>query len=458
MSTETAISVTNISKAYRIWKAPAARLTSPLLAAAGNALKSTSLSERAAQGYRDFQALKDISFTIKRGESFGLIGRNGSGKSTLLQIIAGTLQPTAGQVHTQGRVAALLELGSGFNPDFTGRENVYLNGAVLGLSRGEIDARFAEIAAFAAIGDFIEQPVKIYSSGMMLRLAFAVQTAVDPDILIIDEALSVGDAPFQAKCFARIRHLQDRGCTILLVSHDAGTIQTFCQQALWLDQGVARAQGSALDVCGAYKRDCARAMGMDYVDSSVPPEPPAAEASISQSAWLNEDRTEFENNTRIKRTGNGQVRLRNFFLQDEHAKRTSALRWDEELTVVYVIGSDEGYTGFFRLGFTCVTLQGVELLSCSDRTHQQKLELAPGGTQVVTQRLRLPLRAGKYSIYAGVFLFPDEAVFPEGTMDYSKSTAADSVAYAAFIEILPQYNLGIHGPVHLDTNIAIQPS
>ncbi len=252
MSNEPAISVGNVSKAYRIWDGPASRLVSPAMELFARALPSKSgvaeaLKLRARRRYRDFWALRDISFTVHRGESVGIIGRNGSGKSTLLQIIAGILQPTTGSIRVKGRVAALLELGSGFNPDFTGRENVYLNAAVVGLSRDETNSRFAQIAAFADIGDFIDQPVKTYSSGMQMRLAFAVQTAVEPEILIVDEALSVGDTPFQAKCFARIRSLLDQGCSVLLVSHDMGTVRTFCQRAVWLKVGAIAASGSAVE-------------------------------------------------------------------------------------------------------------------------------------------------------------------------------------------------------------------
>ncbi|MDI1318772.1 MAG: ABC transporter ATP-binding protein, partial [bacterium] len=184
------ISVENVSKAYRIWATPSRRLISPLSEEAARWLPGSlgdGLRRHARAGYKDFYALEKVSFEVKRGEAVGIIGRNGAGKSTLLQIIARTLQPTSGSVRINGRVAALLELGAGFNPDFTGRENVFLSGAVLGLSQKEVESRFAEIAAFADIGDFIEQPVKTYSSGMLMRLAFAVNTCVDPDILIVDE-------------------------------------------------------------------------------------------------------------------------------------------------------------------------------------------------------------------------------------------------------------------------------
>lgn len=205
--------------------------------ACGRVMRSESIKQKARGAYRDFWALRDISFNVRRGESVGIIGRNGSGKSTLLQLIAGTLQPSDGSIKKIGRVAALLELGSGFNPDFTGRENVHLNAAVLGLSKEEIDERFDDIVEFAGIGDFLDQPVKTYSSGMMVRLAFSVTIAVKPDILIVDEALAVGDIGFQRRCFRRIDELKERGCTFLFVSHDINAVTNLCDRAVLLEQG-----------------------------------------------------------------------------------------------------------------------------------------------------------------------------------------------------------------------------
>lgn len=187
--------------------------------------------------HRPFDAIKGVSFSIQKGESFGIIGRNGSGKSTLLQLICGILQPTKGSVEVNGRVAALLELGAGFNPEFSGRENVYLNGAILGFSTEEIDKLYDEIVSFADIGDFVEQPVKTYSSGMYVRLAFAVQACVKPDILIVDEALSVGDVFFQQKCLARMRQLRENGTTLLFVSHDMGIVRELCENSVYLKKG-----------------------------------------------------------------------------------------------------------------------------------------------------------------------------------------------------------------------------
>jgi lipopolysaccharide transport system ATP-binding protein len=195
-----------------------------------------------------------VSFSVGRGEAIGIVGRNGAGKSTLLQMIAGTLTPTAGTVEIHGKVAALLELGSGFSPEFTGRENVYLNAALLGLSREETDARFDDIATFADIGSFIDQPVKTYSSGMLVRLAFAVQTVVEPQILIVDEALAVGDMFFQAKCMVRLRRLMSNGVTILFVSHDIGTVRQLCSKAILLDAGSIMDHGPVQRVTDHYQR------------------------------------------------------------------------------------------------------------------------------------------------------------------------------------------------------------
>ncbi|VVN66655.1 ABC transporter ATP-binding protein [Pseudomonas marginalis] len=242
MSPDIAISAEGLSKCYQIYDAPKDRLLQMVM-------------RGRKRYYREFWALDDVSLTVARGETVGIIGRNGSGKSTLLQLICGTLMPTRGTVRGQGRIAALLELGAGFNPEFTGRENVYMNAAVLGLSRAEIDTRFAEIAAFANIGDFIDQPIKIYSSGMMVRLAFAVSVCVEPDILIVDEALSVGDASFQFKCLNRLEDLTAKGTTLLFVSHDMSMVKRFCHRVIYLRQGRVIASGAPDEMAELYLLD-----------------------------------------------------------------------------------------------------------------------------------------------------------------------------------------------------------
>lgn len=241
-----AIDVQDLSKCYQIYGRPSERLKQFVAPRLQRVLRSPP-----KQYFREFWALRDVSFQVGRGESLGVIGRNGSGKSTLLQIICGTLSPTAGTVETNGRVAALLELGSGFNPEFSGRDNVYLNAALLGLTRDEVDHRFDRIAAFADVGEHLEQPVKTYSSGMFVRLAFAVLAHVDADILVVDEALAVGDAVFTQRCMRFIRSFQERG-TLLFVSHDTASVQNLCRRALWLDHGKVQQIGKAKAVSEAY--------------------------------------------------------------------------------------------------------------------------------------------------------------------------------------------------------------
>lgn len=238
MSSKVAISVKNISKCYEIYAKPHHRLFQSLL-------------HGRKQFYKEFWALKDISFEVKKGECIGIVGRNGCGKSTLLQIIAGTLTPTSGDVEVHGRVAALLELGSGFNSESTGRENVYINGTVLGLSRQEIDERFDDIAKFADIGEFIEQPVKTYSSGMLLRLAFAVIVHIDAEVLIIDEALAVGDVFFVQKCMRFLRNFMKNN-TLIFVSHDTAAVNNLCDTAILLKDGIMKCIGAAKNVTETY--------------------------------------------------------------------------------------------------------------------------------------------------------------------------------------------------------------
>lgn len=246
------IKVNNVSKTYLVWQSPISRLLVPLIVRLVKKFSSGKAQKILESYCRPVQALTDVSFTIESGDSLGIIGLNGSGKSTLLQIIAGTLQPSLGNVEISGRIAALLELGSGFDPEFTGRENVFLNATILGLTRTEIEQRFDNIVNFADIGEFIDRPVKTYSSGMMVRLAFAVQVHVDPEVLIVDEALSVGDARFQAKALTKIEEILRGGTTLLFVGHDLGAVRTFCNRAMLLDAGKIIKAGIPDDVITEY--------------------------------------------------------------------------------------------------------------------------------------------------------------------------------------------------------------
>lgn len=253
MSSDSIIELKDVGKTYRLYQKPSDRLLESL-----PFIKQKSAS---------FTALKPMSLTVGQGEVIGLLGRNGAGKSTLLQLICGTLQPSSGDLKVKGRIAALLELGSGFNPEFTGRENVFLNGAILGLGRKELERRFEEIHAFSEIGDAIDQQVKTYSSGMFVRLAFAVAVCVDPDILIVDEALSVGDGAFAKKSFDRIMQLKESGKTILFCSHNLYQIEAICNRALWLHQGEVIAQGAPAEVIHQYE---GYLYGIGQNDSELP--------------------------------------------------------------------------------------------------------------------------------------------------------------------------------------------
>jgi teichoic acid transport system ATP-binding protein len=240
MSSEKAISVNEVSKCYQIYDKPQNRLKQALF-------------RGRKQYFREFWALHNISFDVPKGQTIGIVGRNGSGKSTILQIIAKTLTATAGTVNVNGRVSALLELGSGFNPDFTGRENVIMSCTIMGLNRREIEERMPLIEKFADIGDFIDQSVKMYSSGMYVRLAFACAINVDPDIIIIDEALAVGDMQFQLKCLDKLKSFQALGKTVLFVSHDSYAVRNFCDHVIWMDKGTIRMQGDAVSVIEKYQ-------------------------------------------------------------------------------------------------------------------------------------------------------------------------------------------------------------
>lgn len=340
-SNNAAISVGNVSKCYQIYRTPRDRLKQFVLPRIRQAL---GLGHK--NHFEEFWALRNISFEVKRGETLGIIGRNGSGKSTLLQILCGTLTPTDGLVNVNGRVAALLELGSGFNPEFSGVENVYMQGGLLGLTTAEIDQRFDDIAAFADIGDFIHQPVKTYSSGMYVRLAFAVAAHVDADMLVIDEALAVGDALFTQKCMRFLRRFKENG-TLLFVSHDAGAITGLCDKALWLHRGEARAFGPAKQVSEAYlaslyEEESGESSRPDRSATPAPSAKPAARPSARRdirATMINESRLRndieiFEFNPgKSADFGLGSARIGNVMLLDTEGNPLSFVVGGEEVVL-----------------------------------------------------------------------------------------------------------------------------
>ena len=334
-SNQIAISVKGLSKCYGIYANPRDRLKQFILP------RLQRLFGQVPKKYfSEFWALKDVSFEIKKGETVGIIGRNGSGKSTLLQMICGTLSPTSGSIQTNGRIAALLELGSGFNPEFTGRENVYMNASVLGLSNAEIDARFEEIVSFADIGDFIEQPVKTYSSGMMVRLAFAVIAHVDADILVVDEALAVGDAFFTQKCMRFLRSFMKTG-TVLFVSHDTGSIKSLCNYAVWIEKGEVIQEGAPKEVCELYleafyevqqgKSTATKLRAFKKIDDSLPLKDQRLE--FINSSNLRNDLQIFKFNPDAASFGKGGAQICDVRLLDEKEHSLAWIVGGEKVTL-----------------------------------------------------------------------------------------------------------------------------
>ncbi len=304
---EPVIEARDLGKMYRIHKAPAERLKQMLLSRFGRRYG------------REFWALREVSLRVRRGETLGILGRNGSGKSTLLQLLAGTLRPTTGALRARGRVAALLELGSGFNPEFTGRENVFLNAAILGVPQDEVARRFDEIAAFADIGEFIDQPAKLYSSGMFMRLAFAVATALEPDVLLVDEALAVGDVFFRQKCYLRLESLRERGVAIVLVSHAAHEVEQYCERALLLDHGRVLYEGPAVEAVKRYylQEQQARA-GTHLVPPGLCPDPPAESDARAEAPIPWPAESALRDASGLPQVTNGQARCLRVGVVDEH--------------------------------------------------------------------------------------------------------------------------------------------
>lgn len=416
MSTDIAISVKNLSKCYEIYSSPSSRLKQFIVPRIRHFLGKKTINY-----YREFWALKDISFEVKRGETVGIIGSNGSGKSTLLQMICGTLTPTTGTVQTHGRVAALLELGAGFNPEFTGRENVYLNATVLGLSIEEIDARFDAIAAFADIGDFIDQPIKTYSSGMSVRLAFAVQSQIDPDIFIVDEALSVGDAKFQAKCFDRLRQLKENGTCILLVTHSSEQIVSHCTQAILLSKGVQLEAGKPKDVVNRYldllfgKEKTVIAPPNDAdndIAKNIAPtsKPDSYELSTTKDSFS----TRPGYNPHEYRWGDGTATILDYFLAADNAPYPSAFSTGQNITLAVSV---KLLQDFHRpiLGITIKTKEGVTVYGANTETLGCKDFGEAGDKDSVVQvstEFKCNLAAGDYFISLGLASKHGEEVIP----------------------------------------------
>lgn len=405
-NSDIAIRVRDVSKHYVMFERPEDRFKQMVVP------RLERLVGRPPRRYfRDFAALSGVSFDIGRGETVGIIGRNGSGKSTLLQIVCGTLQPTSGSVEVNGRIAALLELGAGFNPEFTGRENVFLNASILGVPRKEMEWRFDDIARFADIGPFIDQPVKTYSSGMYVRLAFATAINVDPDILVVDEALSVGDEAFQRKCFARIEDIKDKGGTILFVSHGAPTIVQLCTRAMLLDSGEKILEGRPKAVVAQYQR-------LSYA-------PPEAAATIRReiAEGISEARSKADSDPTS--VAAAEPEPEEFF--DPHLKPESTVAYEEwggrieDLRVTKVGGEQVNalihnavYQMRYRVHFSAAfnnvsfaflmkTVSGVEVSGQLSNAVSRGIDVKADDVVEVCMPFRAALLPGTYFSNAGVF-------------------------------------------------------
>lgn len=413
----------SVSKCYRIYRQPQDRFKQAFFDRWRRVLGA---APGAAGYYREHWALRDVGFEVGAGEAVGILGRNGAGKSTLLQIIAGTLQPTTGSVVTQGRITALLELGSGFNQEFTGRENVFLNAAVLGLSREQTLERYDGIAAFADIGDFIDQPVKTYSSGMVMRLAFAVQTAVQPSVLIVDEALAVGDMYFQVKCMARLKRLLDDGVSLLFVSHSIDTVRQLCSRAVLLDAGRMVEAGPAAQVADVYQREmmldrnaAARSAAPPVPASeAAPPEPaavavpPAPTFALPPAEVITGDPPDlgseaFRVRAAINRVQNGMAEFINVQMLRK-GLLCQDFDYDDEVTVRMVVACAERLANL-NVSLAIKTVQGTPLAYCDTRLVGEIGRIYQAGVRYeVEWTFRLPLMHGRYVLGCGMAFPPDD--------------------------------------------------
>jgi ABC-type polysaccharide/polyol phosphate transport system ATPase subunit len=382
MSSEIAVKVENLSKCYQIYDQPRDRLKQSIYP------RLQRLAGRQPNQYfQEFWALRNVSFEIRKGETVGIIGSNGSGKSTLLQMICGTLNPTGGSVQAYGRIAALLELGSGFNPEFTGRENVFLNAAILGIDSRVMDSRLTKLIEFAGLGRYIDQPMKTYSSGMYARLAFSAAIHVDPDILIIDEALAVGDAGFQLKCMLRMKELQEKGVTILFVSHDTGSVVRLCDRAMVIDQGqILPGDQNPLKSVKLYER----------LTRTIASPAPVQTAVETQSTDYASELLGIEET----RLGSREAEYLSVQLIGDDGKEKEVFNSGEDIEIRALIKSTRAFPKAAS-GFTLKNRAGVDVWGDNTIYADYDLSLKPGISSL-SYRMKLLLPAGEYFLYIGL--------------------------------------------------------
>lgn len=428
MDKSVAISVENISKCFQIYEKPHHRLFQGLLPGS-------------RKWFKEFWALRDISLTIKKGEVVGIIGRNGSGKSTLLQLICGTLTPTTGQVRVNGKIAALLELGAGFNPEFTGRENIYMNGAIHGLSREAVDRKYHDIITFADIGDFVDRPVKTYSSGMYVRLAFAVIIHVDADILIVDEALSVGDAFFQSKCLLKLHEMIARGVTILFVSHDTSAVKSLCNACALLDQGTMVDHGDTSRVIEKYF-SMNRCEVVENRASS--PEKKNNHHALDITALRDEN---FNARAAFQRISTGGARFINVQLLDGEGNVLEQVNYDQRCTLRMTILAEKKMPAL-SFGYHIRDRLGKDIIYSDSMIENCRLDaLEKDGIAVIDWTFNTALAHGDYTVAAMLSIPVDLSI--------SKVDIVDFVPIAVQFQVLAREPSYLYGAVHWHNKVNI---
>lgn len=385
-----AIQVKGLEKAYKLYDKPSDRLKEAL----GFGRKKR---------YKEHYALKGVDMTIYQGETVGIIGTNGSGKSTILKIITGVLNPTGGSVHVNGRISALLELGAGFNMEYNGIENIYLNGTMIGFSKKEIDAKMDDILNFADIGDYVHQPVKTYSSGMFVRLAFAVAINIEPEILIVDEALSVGDVFFQAKCYHKFEEFKEMGKTIVFVSHDLSSISKYCDRVVLLNQGVKLGEGSPKEMIDAYKQVLVGQYVPAADDQSL-----LSDKEITAAAAAAAGTVKGEVNPELLEYGTKDAMITGYKITDDTGRETSALLKGKECTITMQVHFEHDIEAPI-FAFTIKNIKGVEITGTN--TMVEKAFLSPvraGSDMEITFTQKIDLQGGEYLLSFGVTGFEKE--------------------------------------------------
>ena len=390
MEKEIVISVENLSKDYRLYENKIDRLKEAM-----NPLKKSY--------HQVYHALNDVSFQVRRGETVGIIGTNGSGKSTILKIITGVLTPSSGNVQINGRISALLELGAGFNMEYTGIQNIYLNGTMIGFTKEEIEKRMDKILEFADIGDFVHQPVKTYSSGMFVRLAFAVAINIDPEILIVDEALSVGDVFFQAKCYRKFEEFKQQGKTILFVSHDLGSISKYCDRVVLLNKGTKVAEGKPKQIVDMYKKILTGFSADLKADQDEDSKNSAAEIEVEGVSW----KSRLTVNPAVVEYGNRDAEIIDFDMIDANGNHTNTIEKDTEYTIrMKVLFHKPVKDPVFAV--TIKDLKGNELCGTNTMMEDQYVPAQKeGAIRVVTFRQKMCLQGAEYLLSLGCTGFRD---------------------------------------------------